>query len=211
VGGARKDGGDENTPPPEWKEIMNQGPWSYNVCKKKGIVIGEKAVPFSSIKDETSNKTSFERHKLLKPHGSKSDTSLLNLKRIARLPMKDRYRLIRAIKKLNRKKSAYKVVCSSSESKCGVSLSHDSKSSGTSSEYTNWLALHGKSKEVAADVAAVGKVMGVKVDVDCANKFDVLTRGKGEGVKKSYGGGRGQGAEVGGGGSLRQDCEGVGQ
>jgi len=183
-GGVRKDDGGDHTPPPEWNEIMNQGPWSYNVCKKKGIILGEKAVSSSSKKDEAPNKTSTERHKLPKPHGSKSVTSLLNLKRIARLPLKDRYRLIRAIKKLNRKKSASKVVRSSSESKCGVSLSHGSKSSGSSTEYTNWLALHGKSKEVVADVAVVGKVMGVKVDVDCANKFDVLTRGKGEGDKK---------------------------
>lgn len=116
----------------------------------------------SSAKDETSNNISIQKHKLPKAHGSKSVTSLLNLKHIVRLPMKDRYRLICAIKNLNRKKSASKVARSSSESKCGVSLSHDSKSTGSSTEYTNWLALHGKSKEVSADVAVVGKVMGLR-------------------------------------------------
>jgi len=178
-GGARKDGGGDNIPPPGWQEIMNQSPWSYNVCKMKGLVTGEKAVSSLPAKDKTLNNISIERHKLPKAHGSNSDTSLLNYKGIARLPMKDRYRLICAIKQLNRKKMAR----SSSEFKGGFSLSCGSKSTRSTTEYTNWLVLHGKPNEVAADVAAVGKAMGVKIKVGCANKFDVLARSKGEGDK----------------------------
>lgn len=43
--------------------------------------------------------------------------------------------------------------------------------------------------------------------MDCANKFDVLARGKSEGDKKVM---VVEGAEVGGGVSLREGCEGVG-
>jgi len=176
-GGARNDVGGDNIPPPGWQEIMSQGPWSYNVCKKKGLVVGEKTVSSLSAREATSKIISNNNLK----SGSKSDTSLLNLKRIARLP-------------LNRKKSTSKVARSS---KRGISLSHSSNSSGSSTEYTNWLALHGKSNEVAANVAVVGKAMGVKIEVDCSNKFDVLARGKGEGDKNVKGVERAKGPKLG--------------
>jgi len=110
---------------------------------------------------------------------------LLNLKHIARLPVKDMYKLICAIKKLNRKQNATKGPGHSSEVKSGVSLSHGSKSSGSSTDWKNLMTLHGKSKEVMADACEVGQAMGVKIDVECANMFDVLARGKGEGVKNA--------------------------
>ena len=172
---------DPHGSPPGWHVIMSQGPWSYNVCKKKGLIMGESAVPNVFINERNRQMTSHDGNK--KSKGTRCDPSLLNLKHIVRLPVKDRNKLIRAIKKLNRKQNATKVPCPSLKCKGGVSLSNGSKSSGSSTDWKNWMILHGTPKEVVADVCDVGKVMGVKVDVDCANMFDVLARGKGEGVK----------------------------
>jgi len=123
---------DPHGSPPGWHAIMSQGPWSYNVCQKKGLVVDEKAVPNLFIKEGSRKKTSHDGNK--KSKGTRCDPSLLNLKRIARLPVKDRNKLIRVIKKLNRKHDATKVPCPSSEFKGGVSLSHGSKSSGSSTD-----------------------------------------------------------------------------
>jgi len=108
--------------------------------------------------------------------------SLLNLKRISRLPVKDMYVLIQAIKQLNKKKNVSRVSQSSSEAKGGVSLSNGSKTTG-STDWKNWMTLQGKPNEVAVDVCDVGKSIGVKVNVACTNIFSVLSRWKSEGEK----------------------------
>jgi hypothetical protein len=87
---------DRHGSPPGGQANMSQALWSYNVCKKKGLVVGESAVPKVLIKEGNRQKNSHDGNKKLK--GSRCDPSLLNLKRIARLPVKDGNKLIRAIK-----------------------------------------------------------------------------------------------------------------
>lgn len=46
------------------------------------------------------------------------------------------------------------------------------------------MALHGKPQKVVDDVCEVGKSTGLKIKGDYSNMFSVLSRGRGDGVKK---------------------------
>jgi len=59
---------DTHGSPPGWHAIMRQGLWSYNICKK-GLVVGETAVPILSIKEGTRKKASYDGNKNQKEPG----------------------------------------------------------------------------------------------------------------------------------------------
>jgi hypothetical protein len=57
----------------------------------------------------------------------------------------------------------------------------DSSSASATNDWKHWVALQGDDTKVAADVAEVGKSLGVFVNVDQVNRFRVLSRaGKGK-------------------------------
>lgn len=56
-----------------------------------------------------------------------------------------------------------------------VSLSMGSKTSTSSEDCKNWMAVHSKHQEVIYDVCEVGKSIGLKIKGGCSNMFGVLS------------------------------------
>ena len=54
--------------------------------------------------------------------------------------------------------------------------SSNNSSSSVNKDWENWIAVHGKATEVAADVRNIGKAIGVKYKCDTTNSFNLLTR-----------------------------------
>ncbi|MCI22261.1 sulfate transporter, partial [Trifolium medium] len=119
--------------------------------------------------------------------------SLYNLKKVARLPSKDRSEVLKVLKKKVRHRrggSGDHRSCSViPQTSSGVSAS----SVSVNNDWKHWVVLQGNEQVAVDDVWGVGKSIGVKFKGDNVNMFSVLARaGK---VKKTasgqaHGGGR---------------------
>ncbi|CAK8532887.1 unnamed protein product [Lathyrus sativus] len=140
-----------------------EGPWSYDFIKKKETEDGVN----SNVKESTNSLSKSEKGKCIcKSQNRKCISSVIDLKRVARLSTKDRYELIRSLK--GGKDGIF------SRSSLG-SFSKENK------------------KEVIGDVCEVGKAIELKIKGYCSNMFGVLLRGGCIGSKKEGRGMRGRG------------------
>jgi len=100
-------------------------------------------------------------------------SSLINLRRIARIPLKGRQNLIHMLKKLNKKSAAPSCSFGSKNKEC-----LDAKSSSTSSreDWKNWISLHDKSHGGGKDIVDIGKAINLQFKGDCSSMFQVLSR-----------------------------------
>lgn len=96
------------------------------------------------------------------------------IKRIARLPLKDRKEILKVLKKQECKRNmlskASKVMVNS------LSNSSNMFNSSVNKDWENWVLLHGKKKVVAEDVMEIGKTFGVKFSGDKNSIFNLLTK-----------------------------------
>jgi len=115
-----------------------------------------------------------------------------NLKRVARLPHKDRAAVMKI---LNKNKCKYKG--SSSLKKAVRMLSKDlseassSSSSANNNDWKHWVVMHGSETVVREDLRSLGETIGVRLN-GSNNMFGVLAR-KGKGKKKESAGVDGDG------------------
>jgi len=144
------------------KSTSISGPWSFDWIKDHHL--GDVGVVFSHKKKK---KVMHQRHKLpLNP-------SLINLRCIARMPLKDRQNLIHMLKKLNKKSAA---PSSSYGSKNKESLDVISSSTLSGEDWKNWIPLHDKSNGGGKDIIDIGKAINLQFKGDCSNMFQVLCR-----------------------------------
>jgi hypothetical protein len=103
-------------------------------------------------------------------HKVTHNPTLISLRRIARMPLKDRQNLIHMLKKLNKKSAAPSCSIDSKNKEC-----LDAKSSSTSSgeDWKNWISLHDKSNGHGKDI---GKAINLQFKGDCSNMFQALSR-----------------------------------
>ena len=112
------------------------------------------------------------------------------MKKIARMPANDRKQIIQILKKQKRKKKA-SVMQHKSKSAEGSSSdsSKNSNSSVNKNDWENWLVLHGKADKVKDDVRDLGKIVGVKINCDTTNNFNLLSREGRKNLRAADGGG----------------------
>ncbi|KAI5433986.1 hypothetical protein KIW84_021007 [Lathyrus oleraceus] len=101
-----------------------------------------------------------------KSRNRKIVSSVLDLKRVARLSNKYRYAFIHSLKGRTKKKTSSGSLRSLSKEKNGISLSVRSKVSSLNEDWKNWMALHGKPQEVVDDVCEVVTSIRLKVKGD---------------------------------------------
>lgn len=91
------------------------------------------------------------------------------IKRISRLPLKDRKKVLKVLKKRNRKKFA--------RSQDSIQLSNSNSSNvSVNKEWEHWIVLHDKKENVAEDVRDIGKTLGVNVKGDSNIGLSLLTK-----------------------------------
>jgi hypothetical protein len=105
-----------------------------------------------------------------------------NLKKIARLPSKDRGEVLKALGKCVRRRRS-----GDRSNPASHASSEESSVSGTgNNDWTNWVAVHGNDQMVVDDVCGIGKTIGVSFMGDKENMFQVLSRA-GNGKKETAG------------------------
>jgi len=146
--------------------------------KVKGLKIaahGEGSV--KKGKDVSTKSKSSSKSKHSKKHKKKNGVLNLSvgfIKRIARLPLKDRKEILKVLKKQECKRS----LLSKASNAMGNSLSISSNTSNSSvnKDWENWVLLHRKKEAAAEDVREIGRSLGVKFNGDINNRFNLLSR-----------------------------------
>ncbi|KAK2444862.1 heterogeneous nuclear ribonucleoprotein A0 [Trifolium repens] len=116
-----------------------------------------------------------------------------SLKKLARLPSKDRGEALKAIGKCVRRRRAG-VESAKSNSASSQDGPEDSSMSGTvNNDWMNWVAVHGNDQMAVDDVRGIGQTIGVTFKGDNDNMFNVLSRA-GRGIKENSGLPKGKGA-----------------
>jgi len=138
------------------------GPWSSEWIEDRHL--GDVGVVFSHKRKE---KVMQQRHKATR------NPSLISLRRIARMSLKDRQNLIRMLKKTKKKAAAPSCSIGNKNKE-----SLDAKSSSTTSgeDWKNWLSLRDKSNGGGKDIVDIGKAINLQFKGDCSNMFQALSR-----------------------------------
>jgi hypothetical protein len=113
-----------------------------------------------------------------------------SLKKIARLPSKDRGEVLKALGKCVRRRRGGE---RSDPTSCRAASEESSASRTGNNDWTNWVAVHGNEQMVVDDVCGIGKTIGVTFRGDKENIFHVLSRA-GNGKKETAGQRQGKGA-----------------
>jgi len=125
------------------------------------------------VKSKSSSKS-----KSSKKHNKKAGVALKQsvgfIKRIARLPLKDRREILKVLKKQECKRSVlYKTSKAMGNS---YSISSNTSNSSVNKDWKNWSVVHGKKEVAAEDVREIGTSLGVKFNGDINNRFNLLTK-----------------------------------
>jgi len=112
-----------------------------------------------------------------------------SLKRIARLPAKDRIEILRALRKTVKKRKGLVVVSMIKVTYVDSIPQSTGSQVSVNNDWMNWLVLHGNKNKAVNDVCEIGKAMGLKFKGDNNNMFDVLS-GAGRKNKEGDGGGK---------------------
>jgi hypothetical protein len=151
------------------------GPWSWEWLKDHNHE--EAGVIFSASKRARNGD----------PCGGRTDTNsrkaggvlrhpVHSLKKLARLPCKDRGEALKALGRCVRKRRAG-VQGNSSNMAGGQAFSDASSTSGANDDdWRNWVAVHGNDELAVEDVRDVGQSIGVKLRGGQENMFRVLSR-----------------------------------
>jgi hypothetical protein len=172
--------------PPRDRPPALSGPWSWRWLQDHKQ--GEAGVTSSYRRKDLGSDCPGKSRQKKGHEGSKKRKgggplchALFSLKRIARLPSEDRREVLHILHKNARKDKCQGGVRSSREETSGASAAEDSSTASATNDWQNWVAMQGDESRVAADVAEVGKSLGVFVKVEQANMFSVLSKaGKGK-------------------------------
>ncbi|XP_045797610.1 uncharacterized protein LOC123891756 [Trifolium pratense] len=177
--------------PPEARRSVLSGPWSLEWLQDQNH--GDAGVIFSASK--RSRKALHQGPKFVKKGeqdrrrrkaGGPLRHPLHSIKKVARMPSKDRCEVLKVLKKSVRRRRG------GDEVNRSCSLSRQASSGGSSSsvsvnnDWKNWVAVQGNDQMAVDDVWGIGKAIGVKFKGDNVNMFQILSRA-GKGKKRNSG------------------------
>ncbi|PNX78571.1 hypothetical protein L195_g034549 [Trifolium pratense] len=167
--------------PPEARRSVISGPWSLEWLQDQNY--GDAGVIFSASKKsrkEFIQGPSLKRKVDLDPRRRKAGGVLRHpfhsLKKVARMPSKDRSEVLKALKKNVRRRRGGDGFNRSCSMSCLGSSGGSNSSGSVNNDWTNWVAVHGNDQLAVDDVWGIGKAIGVKFKGDNANMFNILSR-----------------------------------
>jgi len=188
--------------PPGRGRMASSGPWSIewmndHFDEEAGIVFSSKKKKARSFKSKSVGGQGVVSVNKKRKNGGIVQHSTFSLKKVARLPCKDRKEALKILRKKVRKRSERSVSCGVVGVETHPTSSNNSSSASinNNNDWQHWVVMHGNEKVAVDDVWGMGKAIGVEFNGDPANMFNVLSRvgrGKkvvGEGLK---GGGLGE-------------------
>jgi len=186
--GATRSKRTSSCPPGRTRSILS-GPWSVEWLSDHHH--GDASIISSLRKKSMKDSVSQERkHDTRKKNESVLRHPMVNIKKVARLPTKDRSGVLKELKKQVHKRRGGII-----NNKLKATKGSDSSSSGTPKEsentdWRNWVVLHGNDEIAVEDVWGIRKAIGVKFTGDKANMFNVLSRGGRKSGRKEVGAAR---------------------
>jgi hypothetical protein len=172
--------------PPGAKDPSFSGPWSraWLQGKSQGEAwVGGSLKKGAQQQGRPGGERRQEEHEGSKKRkmGGLLPHSVFSLKRIVRLSGRDRKEVLRILQKNARRDKGRGADRSQREAVSKASAVADTSSASVNNDWHNWMAMQGSAKKAAADVAEVGKSLGVFVKADLSNMFSVLSKaGKGK-------------------------------
>jgi hypothetical protein len=130
----------------------------------QSVEIGKKLILSSSVSQHNKKK------------GGTGVYSVGFMKKVARMPVRDRKHILSILKKHKNKRNLRDA---SDKSKAAISSTSDSSkisNSYVNKDWENFVVLHGKPEKVAEDVRGIGRAVGVSYECDTKNSFDLLTK-----------------------------------
>jgi hypothetical protein len=167
--------------PPKGSRHALSGQWSSgrlqdNTHGDAGVIFStKKKAPRPVRAGKSRQKVEHDGSKKMKGGGPLCH-ALFSLKRIARLPSKDRREVLRILHKNTRREKGRGGGRQSREETSRASDVANSSSASVTNDWKHWVAMQGDESLAAADVAEVGKSIGVCVNVDQTNMFSVLSK-----------------------------------
>jgi hypothetical protein len=170
--------------PPGVTRSVVSGPWSLEWLHDHnhggaGVIFSTKKRPKGVERSGPSqgHKAALE-HKKRKVDGSFRHSSL---KKVARLPCRDRKEVLKNLKRNVRRRSGRNRINRSCTVKSTGPSEEAPSSASINNDWQNWVVMHGSEKMAVEDVWGIGKAIGVKFTSDNANRFRALVRaGKGK-------------------------------
>lgn len=168
-------------PPSEDRKALS-GPWSWEWLRDHNHE--EAGVIFSARKRVRKGDPCGGRQKQVghpdvssrKAGGGVLRHPIHSLKKIARLPTKDRGEALKALGRCVRRRRAGDHANESNSASCQVSSDLRSTSGTSDNDWRNWVAVHGNDQLAMEDIRGIGQTIGVKFRGDVENMFSVLTR-----------------------------------
>jgi hypothetical protein len=173
--------------------LGNSGPWSVdwlqNIQQGDIGLISSKNKRLKKVGNTVGGKGGrLLKNKVKKKAGGVLRHPVLTLKKVARLPSKDREEVMKVLRKSqimkvlkqkiqNRRRQRERVT-RSLEVVSLKSQNESSTSGSVNNDWSNWVALNGSEVAKAEDAKYIGSVIGVSFEGDCFNKFSVLSRQK---------------------------------
>jgi len=143
------------------KVTSTMGPWSIDWLSHQKPITDGGVVLTSSCKAE-------------KKKSGQAPTSVGFMKKIARMPVCERKQILDFLRKQKRKRKEGAAKHQTKATNVSTSDSSNKSSSSVNNDWENWVLLHGKKEESAADVSDLGKVVGMKFQCDTSNSFNLL-------------------------------------
>jgi hypothetical protein len=170
--------------PPRSDRSLVSGPWSLKWLHAKHY--SDVRAVSSSAKD-VQQRDRFKSGRYQAQRRKKVDGvmrhNVHSLKKVARLPNKDRAAVMKYLKKKNGCKHQGSTNLKKAVTRISKDLSDGSSSSSSvNNDLKHWVVLHGSEKVVREDVVNLGDTIGVQLS-GCSNMFGVLAK-KGKGKKK---------------------------
>ncbi|GAU19085.1 hypothetical protein TSUD_79070 [Trifolium subterraneum] len=107
--------------------------------------------------------------------------SIHSLKKVARLPSKDRNEVLQVLTKNMRHRRGGKGNSQMGDLSPRLSSEESTSSASVNNDWKHWVVMQGDDKAAEDDVRGFGKALGVRFNGDSVNNFSVLTRtGKGK-------------------------------
>jgi hypothetical protein len=165
------------------KDNNRSGTWIIDWLSQRPVCEGGNVFPSNSfsgtvkvskLEKKLISSSSVSQHK--KKKGGAGVYSMGFMKKVARMPVRDRKHILSILKKHKNKRNL-RDACDNS--KAAISSTSDSSKISTSSvnkDWENFVVLHGKPEKVAKDVGGIGRTVGVSYECDTKNCFDLLTK-----------------------------------
>ncbi|GAU27940.1 hypothetical protein TSUD_146550 [Trifolium subterraneum] len=174
-----------NSCPPGANRSAFSGPWSLEWLndinqRDAGVIFTAskrlKKGGHSGARQQKEGKQEIKRTKA----GGLLRHSIHSLKKVARLPSKDRNEVLQVLTKNVRRRRGGKGNSQTGDLSTRLSFEDSTSSASVNNDWKHWVVMQGDDKAAEDDVRGFGKALGVRFNGDSENKFSVLTRtGKG--------------------------------